>query len=199
VFDAPTNLITVNACEDVPGLQISGRDMGVTMTLAQTGSSSLPQNPDAGIGVTAPAGTVLRAIVDDYSFVIRNHYTLAVTLDEILERIYLMDLNAGKDAVTGAACIATGDLGSISVKELHMAVLNGSVESKAFLFNDGGLDLTGLIELAENDLRNGVFDIGVIMIGYDDMKNIVSVTNVIIIADPIGYECPVDIKVFTMN
>jgi hypothetical protein len=199
VFDASVQMLTVPSAESVPGVQVSGCHGGVIMTLAQAGSSGVPKEPDAQINVTAPLGITLKVLMDDATFVIRNHYAMSTSLNEILADIFQLDVNSGIDTVSGMTCVATGDLSGISARALHKAVLNGSVESKVFLPNNGSADLTRLIELAEDDLRNEVFDLGVIQVGYDDMGNVMTITNVIVTATSGGIECPVDIRVCTID
>jgi hypothetical protein len=172
----------------------------VTLTLTMSGSAATPDKPDARISVTTPACKILRVMVDDATFVVRNHYAFGTTLDEIFEGLFQFDLNSGSEAASGMICIAQGDLSNISAAELHDAVREGKVENRVCRFNNGSADLDELIKLAAEDLRNEVSDLGVIQVGYDVAGNIVSITNVIVTADPYaGYECPVDIRVFTLE
>ena len=200
VFEAAVRMIPVLTCDDIPGLRVSGRDQFVNMTLTMVGSGATPDNPDARISVTAPAGEHLRVMVDDATFLVRNNYAFGTTLDEIFAGLFQFDLNSGFEVISGRVCIIRSDLSDIGVDELHRAVLDGRIESKFSLPNDGSADLDELIKLAAEDLRNEVFDLGVIQIGYDAGGNVVSLSNVIVSADPYaGYGCPVEVKVFTLD
>jgi hypothetical protein len=78
-------------------------------------------------------------------------------------------------------------------------VRDGRIDSKFCLSNNGTADLDEIIKLAADNLRSGVFDLGVIQVGYNAAGEVVSITNVIVTVDPYsGYGCPIDIEVFTL-
>jgi|GEM_PF-5912432 len=202
-IDAPWVLLPeVSECHLVPGLEISGEKKRVGLMLCTAGGSEEPTNPDARVLITGPVGQILEVTTDTRSVVFDDLYTITTSVDDALSDLFRFDLNAGDSAVSALGCaFLADDLSGIGAEDLHLAVFDGNVgEMRTYWRNDGSVDFSDLIRRAEPYLRNGTYEFGLILIGYDLDGNPVSMTNVILSADPYqGPEVPLFIRVFTLK
>jgi len=200
-IDAPWILQDeVSECGAIPGLEISGKNKSVGLFLCTAGSSEEPTSPDARLLVTGPVGQTLGVTTDGSSAVFDELYTITVSLDEAIAGLFRLDVNSGESAVTALGCaFLAQDLSDISAEDLHMAVFDGNVgEMRTYWQSDGSVELSDLIRRAEPYLRDGLLEFGLILVGFDAHGNAVSLTNVILSADPYqGPEMPLFVRVFT--
>jgi len=202
-IDAPWVLLPkVSECEAVPGLEISGENKRVGLMLCTAGSGEEPTDPDARILVTGPVGQTLDVTTDTRSVVIDDLYTITTSVDDAMSDLFRFDVNAGESAVSALGCaFLADDLSRVSAADLHLAVFDGNVgEMRTYWQSDGSVDLSDLIRRAEPYLRNGTYEFGLILIGFDANDNAVSMTNIILSADPYqGPEVPLFVRVFTLK
>lgn len=202
-IDAPWVLMPeVPECEAVPGLEISGKSNQVTLTLCTAGSSEEPTDPDARLLVTGPLGEILEVTTDSRSVVIDDLYTITTPLDDAVVGLFRLDVNAGELAESALGCaFLSDDLSGVGAENLHLEVFDGTVgEMRTYWQSDGSVDLSDLIRRAEPYLRDGVYDFGMILIGYDAGGEPVSMTNIILSADPNqGPDMPLFVRVFTLK
>jgi hypothetical protein len=183
----------------IAGFYCEPSESSTCLTICRAGGHREPDNPDARILVTGGVGADLDVFVDGQGCAIRDRFTAETTLEEIEAGLFQLTINAGSQAIKGVACFVTGDLSFFNAEELFSAVQDGQVETKILKANAGSVDLSKVFDFIGEDLREEVYDFGIIQVGLNAQNEVVSLTSVIIRAYPVSGICPVDIDVFTTN
>ncbi len=204
ILNSQATFYNIPSCEELPGLQVSSGEEAVRLCLNTAGSGSIPKNPHSLIDITGYAGWDLEVFTDDFSLSFNGHYRFDTVLQDLFDGLAQLTINGGVDAVNSRLCIMVEGIDGYDATTLHKGVSANAGELRYLFQTPGSADLTSLINQGKIDILNGEFDrFGFVLLGYDALDNLVSITNVIVDVDEfdigLGLECPVSLMAYTLN